>query len=60
MDVRDMSEFPDASFDVVLDKSIIDTLACSTGSVENIDLMLKEVRRLACNLHFHLTCLTAN
>ena len=46
MDVRDMSELETGSFDCVLDKSIVDTLACSTGSIENIDKMLYEVWRV--------------
>ena len=45
MDVRDM-QFVDGEFDVILDKSIVDTLCCSTGSIENVDAMLHECWRV--------------
>ncbi|KAF4361063.1 hypothetical protein F8388_016872 [Cannabis sativa] len=46
MDVRDMSIFPDESFDGVLDKGTLDSLMCGTDAPVSTSQMLGEVSRL--------------
>ncbi|KAM6595100.1 uncharacterized protein LOC115711662 [Cannabis sativa] len=46
MDVRDMSVFPDESFDGVLDKGTLDSLMCGTDAPVSTSQMLGEVSRL--------------
>jgi ubiquinone/menaquinone biosynthesis C-methylase UbiE len=45
MDVRDI-KYPDATFDLAIDKSTIDALLCGERSFVNVALMLKEVQRV--------------
>ncbi|KAG2671689.1 hypothetical protein I3760_13G008400 [Carya illinoinensis] len=46
MDVRDMSFFPDESFDGVIDKGTLDSLMCGTDASISSAQMLGEVSRL--------------
>ncbi|KAI9169032.1 hypothetical protein LWI28_005788 [Acer negundo] len=46
MDVRDMSFFPDDSFDSVIDKGTLDSLMCGTEAPVSATQMLGEVSRL--------------
>ncbi|XP_077218434.1 S-adenosyl-L-methionine-dependent methyltransferases superfamily protein [Tasmannia lanceolata] len=46
MDVRDMSFFPDESFDSVIDKGTLDSLMCGTDAPSSASQMLEEVSRL--------------
>lgn len=46
MDVRDMSFFPDESFDGVIDKGTLDSLMCGTDAPLSATQMLGEVSRL--------------
>ncbi|GMI95750.1 hypothetical protein like AT3G60910 [Hibiscus trionum] len=46
MDVRDMSFFPDESFDSVIDKGTLDSLMCGTDAPISATRMLGEVSRL--------------
>ncbi|XP_040863243.1 EEF1A lysine methyltransferase 4 isoform X2 [Glycine max] len=46
MDVRDMSLFPDESFDGVIDKGTLDSLMCGTDAPISAAQMLAEVCRL--------------
>nr|XP_016513608.1 PREDICTED: methyltransferase-like protein 13 isoform X1 [Nicotiana tabacum] len=46
MDVRDMSVFPDESFDAVIDKGTLDSLMCGTNAPICAAQMLGEVSRL--------------
>ncbi|KAF5445920.1 hypothetical protein F2P56_031595 [Juglans regia] len=46
MDVRDMSFFPDESFDSVIDKGTLDSLMCGTDAPISSAQMLGEVSRL--------------
>ncbi|KAJ8421343.1 hypothetical protein Cgig2_018511 [Carnegiea gigantea] len=46
MDVRDMSFFPDDSFDTVIDKGTLDSLMCGTDAPISASQMLGEVSRL--------------
>ncbi|KAI4323463.1 hypothetical protein L6164_023065 [Bauhinia variegata] len=46
MDVRDMSFFPDESFDAVVDKGTLDSLMCGTDAPISAARMLAEVCRL--------------
>ncbi|XP_030532431.1 EEF1A lysine methyltransferase 4 isoform X2 [Rhodamnia argentea] len=46
MDVRDMSLFPDESFDSVIDKGTLDSLMCGTDAPISAARMLGEVSRL--------------
>ncbi|XXG59575.1 hypothetical protein AAC387_Pa04g1635 [Persea americana] len=46
MDVRDMSFFPDESFDSVIDKGTLDSLMCGTTAPISVSQMLGEVSRL--------------
>ncbi|KAE8679838.1 protein transport protein SEC31 isoform 1 [Hibiscus syriacus] len=46
MDVRDMSFFPDESFDSVVDKGTLDSLMCGTDAPLSATQMLGEVIRL--------------
>ncbi|KOM51251.1 EEF1A lysine methyltransferase 4 isoform X4 [Vigna umbellata] len=46
MDVRDMSLFPDESFDGVIDKGTLDSLMCGTDAPISASQMLAEVCRL--------------
>ncbi|GLT84236.1 hypothetical protein SLE2022_024810 [Rubroshorea leprosula] len=46
MDVRDMSFFPDESFDNVIDKGTLDSLMCGTDAPISAARMLGEVSRL--------------
>ncbi|KAM7512359.1 hypothetical protein LguiB_011234 [Lonicera macranthoides] len=50
MDVRDMSFFPDESFDSVIDKGTLDSLMCGTDAPISAAQMLGEVRRLSVSL----------
>lgn len=45
MDVRDMSFFPDESFDGVIDKGTLDSLMCGTDAPLSATQMLGEVSR---------------
>ncbi|XP_059311655.1 uncharacterized protein LOC132063214 isoform X1 [Lycium ferocissimum] len=49
MDVRDMSFFPDESFDAVIDKGTLDSLMCGTNAPICAAQMLGEVSRLLKN-----------
>ncbi|KAL8542216.1 hypothetical protein ACS0TY_003178 [Phlomoides rotata] len=46
MDVRDMSFFPDDSFESVIDKGTLDSLMCGTDAPFSASQMLGEVSRL--------------
>ncbi|KAA8515621.1 hypothetical protein F0562_018768 [Nyssa sinensis] len=46
MDVRDMSFFPDESFDHVIDKGTLDSLMCGTDAAISAARMLGEMSRL--------------
>ncbi|KAM7472549.1 hypothetical protein LguiA_010732 [Lonicera macranthoides] len=46
MDVRDMSFFPDESFDSIIDKGTLDSLMCGTDAPISSAQMLGEVSRL--------------
>lgn len=46
MDVRDMSFFPDESFDSVIDKGTLDSLLCGNNAPISAKQMLGEVSRL--------------
>ncbi|CAH9085372.1 unnamed protein product [Cuscuta epithymum] len=46
MDVRDMSLFPDDSFDSVIDKGTLDSLMCGTNAPISACQMLGEVNRI--------------
>ncbi|XP_044491753.1 EEF1A lysine methyltransferase 4-like isoform X2 [Mangifera indica] len=46
MDVRDMSFFPDGSFDSVIDKGTLDSLMCGSDAPISAAQMLSEVSRL--------------
>lgn len=46
MDVRDMSFFPDDSFDSVIDKGTLDSLMCGTNAPISASQMLGEVSRV--------------
>ncbi|PIM99860.1 Methyltransferase [Handroanthus impetiginosus] len=46
MDVRDMSFFPDDSFDSIIDKGTLDSLMCGTDAPLSASQMLGEVSRL--------------
>ncbi|KAK4592039.1 hypothetical protein RGQ29_016498 [Quercus rubra] len=46
MDVRDMSFFPDESFDSIIDKGTLDSLMCGTDAPISATQMLGEVSRL--------------
>jgi ubiquinone/menaquinone biosynthesis C-methylase UbiE len=45
MDITDL-QFPDSSFDVVLDKGTLDSLFCGGNSMEVIDQSLVEIHRV--------------
>ena len=45
MDVRNL-QFADASFDVVIDKGLLDAMSCGDGSAENVARMLTEIHRV--------------
>lgn len=46
MDVRNMKDFKDETFDLVIDKSTIDALLCGEQSFVNVALMTKEISRI--------------
>ena len=46
MDITDMSEFSDSSFDLAIDKSTIDALLCGDDSFLKVAMMLKETQRV--------------
>lgn len=46
MDVRDMSSFPDDSFDSVIDKGTLDSLMCGSNAPLSASQMLGEVSRV--------------
>ena len=46
MDARNMKDFKDETFDLVIDKSTIDALLCGDHSFENVALMTKEISRV--------------
>ena len=45
MDVRNMS-YADGSFDCVIDKALLDAMACSDGASGNIEQMLSQIHRV--------------
>jgi ubiquinone/menaquinone biosynthesis C-methylase UbiE len=45
MDVREM-QYEDNKFDVIIDKSTIDTLLCGNYAYLNVSIMLKECQRV--------------
>ena len=45
MDVRDL-KYPDETFDLVIDKSTIDSLLCGDFEGINVGIMLKECQRV--------------
>ncbi|CAK0909235.1 unnamed protein product, partial [Prorocentrum cordatum] len=45
-DVTRMTEFADESFDAVLDKSVLDTMACGENAPAVIDAYLRQVLRV--------------
>lgn len=49
MDVLDMSQFPDASFDVAIDKGTMDALMCEKGDVWELDPKVAEVCHKMCS-----------
>ena len=48
MDVKDMKEFKDGSFESVIDKGTLDTLLCGDCSVPYSEAMLQEINRVLC------------
>lgn len=46
VDITRMPEFADQSFDAVLDKSVIDTMACDVNASQMIDAYLREALRV--------------
>ena len=46
MDVRDMKDFQNETFDLVIDKSTIDALLCGNQAFINVALMTKEISRI--------------
>lgn len=46
MDVCNMKDFSDASFDLVIDKACFDSIVCSDESLQNSDAMLTEISRI--------------
>jgi len=46
LDVTNMGEFANASFDVVIDKGTLDALLCGDESTSNADKMLLEISRV--------------
>ena len=42
MDITDMSELADNTFDLAIDKSTIDALLCGDDAFEKVAFMLKE------------------
>eukprot|EP00408_Alexandrium_pacificum_P047100 CAMPEP_0171240980 /NCGR_PEP_ID=MMETSP0790-20130122/44831_1 /TAXON_ID=2925 /ORGANISM="Alexandrium catenella, Strain OF101" /LENGTH=248 /DNA_ID=CAMNT_0011707519 /DNA_START=30 /DNA_END=773 /DNA_ORIENTATION=+ len=45
MDATNMAAFPDRSFDLVVDKSVLDTFACTDNALVTVATYLKEVTR---------------
>lgn len=54
MDVRKMT-YPDQSFDLVIDKSTIDTLMCSENPLLNVAKMVEENHRVLKEGGYYLT-----
>lgn len=46
MDVCNMKDFLDESFDLVIDKACFDSIVCSDESLQNCDAMLTEISRI--------------
>eukprot|EP00746_Dinoflagellata_sp_MGD_P123398 gnl/MRDRNA2_/MRDRNA2_58056_c0_seq1.p1 gnl/MRDRNA2_/MRDRNA2_58056_c0~~gnl/MRDRNA2_/MRDRNA2_58056_c0_seq1.p1 ORF type:complete len:522 (-),score=97.40 gnl/MRDRNA2_/MRDRNA2_58056_c0_seq1:102-1550(-) len=46
MDATQMDRFANASFDLVIDKALMDTLACTQSAALSIAMYLKEVQRI--------------
>lgn len=46
MNCTNMSEFQDASYDVVIDKALLDAILCGEDFSTNVQLLLKEVSRV--------------
>jgi ubiquinone/menaquinone biosynthesis C-methylase UbiE len=38
--------FNDASFDVVIDKAVLDSISCGDGATKNVQSMLEEIHRV--------------
>ena len=45
MDVRNL-QYKDESFDVVIDKSLLDALICGGGALANTQMMMDEIYRV--------------
>ena len=45
MDIRNMT-YPDSKFDLIIDKSTLDAMACTNFAEVNIAVMLKECQRV--------------
>lgn len=46
MDVKQMTAFHDGKFDVVIDKSCLDAVACEPKKKQAVDLMISEIYRV--------------
>ena len=46
MDVRDMKDFKDETFDLIIDKSTTDAILCGDQSFINVAIMTKEISRI--------------
>lgn len=46
MDVTDMSDYSDQSFDVVIDKATLDSLLCGDNSADSVPKMTSEISRV--------------
>ena len=46
MDILHMNEYQDETFDLIIDKSTIDTVACTSYPYFNTAIMLKECQRV--------------
>ena len=46
MDARNMVEFKDKQFDIIVDKSLLDAVICSDGKLTNVRLLMDEMYRV--------------
>ena len=54
MDVTEMSEFPNNSFNIVFDKALLDTVLCAENALPIVDKMINEIYRVLVNQGYYI------
>ena len=60
MDVCEMTEFADKSFDVVFDKALLDTMLCGENALLTVEKMMKEIYRVLTDEGYYIIISNTN